>query len=132
MGPRKRNVPIGLSGSFSPALLRKIALVTLSIASLCPIISFCYTFLWVVSFLKAPFYKTIAIPFEPFAQFVNIIHPININYEGELINMSYIVCSGLFIIFHYIFDFFALRIVDLYNLEEDRLERKRNIVRLKS
>ena len=93
---------------------------------LCPIISFCYTFLWVISFLKAPFYNTLAIPFEPFAQFVNIIHPININYEGELINMSYIVCSGLFIIFHYIFDFFALRIVDLYNLEEDRLERKRN------
>ena len=93
---------------------------------LCPIISFLYTFLWLVCFLKAPFYHTLAIPFEPFAQFVNLIHPININYEGRLINMSYIVCSGLFIIFHYIFDFFAHRIVDLYNLEEDRLERKRN------
>ena len=92
---------------------------------LCPIISFLYTFLWVISFLNAPFYKVLALPFEPFAQFINMIYPMNINYENRLINMSYIICSGLFIIFHYLFDFLAQRMIDLYNFEERHIENKK-------
>ncbi|OPZ54342.1 MAG: hypothetical protein BWY89_01610 [Bacteroidetes bacterium ADurb.BinA012] len=36
VGPRKINVPIGLFGSFSPALLRWIDLTILAMASSCP------------------------------------------------------------------------------------------------
>ena len=37
VGPRNRKVPIGFPGSLSPARLRMMALVTLSMASSCPI-----------------------------------------------------------------------------------------------
>ena len=90
----------------------------------CPIISFLYALLWIISFLNIPFFKIISIPFAPFAQFVNIIFPINIDYEGRLIDMSYIVCSGLFILFHYVFGFFAQSVIDLYNFEESQIAEK--------
>lgn len=93
---------------------------------LCPIISFFYTILWFIGFLQISVYSTLSIPFEPFAIFVNSLYPIVINYEGQNINMSYIVCSGLFIVFHYLFDFCAQRIVDLYSLEEKRILKKRS------
>ncbi len=93
---------------------------------LCPIISFLYAVLWCIGFLNISYYQIISIPFEPFAKLINVICPITIDYEGRLINMSYIVCSGLFLVFHYIFDFFAQRIIDLYNFEETKKERKRS------
>ena len=44
VGPKNRNVPIGLDGSFSPTLPLLIAFETASTASFCPITLLCRTF----------------------------------------------------------------------------------------
>lgn len=93
---------------------------------LCPVISFFYALLWFISFFEAPFYDIVKIPFEPFANFVNSIYPLNIEFQGRMIDMSYIVSSGLFIVFHYIFDFFAQRVIDLYNFDEMKKIKKKD------
>lgn len=92
----------------------------------CPIISFLYALLWFISFLKLSFYQTLSIPFEPFAQIIKTLHPLNIEFQGNLVDMSYIAASGLFIVFHYIFGFFAQRVIDLYNFDEMLAIRKKN------
>ncbi len=93
---------------------------------LCPVISFFYALLWVISFSGLSIYTTLNLPFEPFAEIARGILPFNIDYGGRDIDMSYIVCSGLFIVFHYIFDFFAERTIDLYNFEETQKMNKKN------
>ncbi len=93
---------------------------------LCPIISFLYALLWFISFLQLSFYETLSVPFEPFAYIIKVMHPLSVEFQGRMIDMSYIVASGLFILFHYIFDFFAQRVVDLYNFEEMRAMRKKD------
>ena len=93
---------------------------------ICPVISFFYALLWFLSFFNLAIFSTLNIPFEPFAQFAGEILPFNIDYEGRLIDMSYIVSSGLFIGFHYLFGFFADRVIDLYNFEEMKQLEKRN------
>ncbi len=93
---------------------------------LCPVISFLYALLWLLSFFNSGIFPILKIPFEPFAQFAGNIIPFKIDYEGQLIDMSYIVSSGLFIGFHYLFGFFADRVIDLYNFEETKQLEKRN------
>lgn len=93
---------------------------------ICPVISFFYALLWFLSFFNLAIYTTLNIPFEPFAKFAGEILPFNIDYEGRLINMSYIISSGLFIGFHYLFGFFADRVIDLYNFEEMKQLEKRS------
>ena len=93
---------------------------------ICPVISFFYALLWLLSFFNLAVYNVLNIPFEPFAEFTRNIIPFNIDYEDRLIDMSYIVSSGLFIGFHYVFDFFAQRVIDLYNFEEMRTLRKKS------
>lgn len=93
---------------------------------LCPVISFLYALLWFIGFFQFSFYESFSAPFEPFANLINVLHPLNIEFQGRLVDMSYIVASGLFIVFHYIFDFFAQRVVDLYNFEEMQAMRKKD------
>ncbi len=92
----------------------------------CPVISLLYVLLWTISFVKISFYQILSIPFEPLANFINSIYPLTINYEGRLIDMSYIACSALFILFHYIFSFFAQRTIDLYDFQEKTTIKKRH------
>ena len=92
----------------------------------CPIISFIYALLWLIGFANLPWYTSVSGPFEPLAHIANEILPITINYEDRIINMSYITCSGFFIVLHYIFGFFAQSIVELYNFQETLLLRKRS------
>ena len=93
---------------------------------LCPLISFFYALLWFISFFQLPFFKIINLPFEPFADVVRTFYSFDIEFQGKIVDMSYIAASGFFIIFHYIFNFFAQRVVDLYNFEEMQILRKKD------
>lgn len=91
----------------------------------CPIISFLYALLWFVGFFGIPFYTALALPFEPFAQIIRTVHPVVIMFQDTAVDMAFIVASGLFIGFHYVFGFFAQRVVDLYNFEEERINARK-------
>lgn len=98
-------------------------LIVLKVA--CPVISFLYALMWFISFFQLSAFAVMSIPFEPFAIFIKSVYDLNFIFEGRVIDMTYIIASGLFIVFHYILGFFANRVIDLYNLEEMRIIKKK-------
>lgn len=93
---------------------------------LCPIISFLYALMWFIPFFDRTLFLSLNGPFEPFAIIVRELHPSAIIFQGEVIDMSYIISSALFIGFHYIFGFFANKMGDLYNYDEILKIRKQD------